>query len=84
MVIVTPERGKIDIGSNVDIPEKPEAGIGRRLFEYPGDLLDLLMIGRYPEPHQAERHGQPLVHVDVDAGTQLLEQVFGHVKGRLV
>jgi hypothetical protein len=55
----------------------------------PGDLvegrrhgLDLLVIRRDPGPHQAERRGQPVEHVDVHREVRAAQQMLGDVEAR--
>jgi len=55
-----------DVGSDLDVPEESEVGIGGDPVVRLRDGLDLLMVRRDAAPDQAEGRGEPVVHVDLD------------------
>jgi hypothetical protein len=82
LMVVTAQCREVDVGADIDVSEESETRIRRRLLEYPGHLLDFLVVWRHPESYQAERRGEPLIHVDLDAGSQAFEEILRDIKSR--
>ena len=68
-----------DVLADCYIADEPEAWRARDLVVDRDDLLDLGMIGCDAAPHEAERCGKPVEHVDF-AVRQTLEQRLGRIE----
>jgi hypothetical protein len=77
------QRGELlvaDVPTDLDVPEEAEARPCRDLLEGPRDGLELRMVGRHAEPHEAPRRRQALDHVDLDERVLAGEQRSGGVE----
>ena len=57
-----------EIAPDLDVAEKPEAGLGGDLLERPRDGLQLRVVRRDAEPHEPPGRRQPLDDVHLRAG----------------
>ena len=73
------ERVHRDVASHGDVAVEPEPRRARDPVVDRDRLLELRVVGRHAEPHQAERRRQALQHVHPDVAPRL-EQRFGRVE----
>ena len=69
-----------DVLADLDVAEEAELGPGGGLLVDADHRLDLRMVGRDAEAHQAIGRGQPVEHVDLGVRALVLEHVLGRVE----
>lgn len=70
-VVAFGEFARLDVLTDPDVAEEPEAGVGRGLLELGADRLDLRMVGSDAGAHQTPRGRQHLEHVHADIAVGL-------------
>ncbi len=55
LMVVPPQLGQRDVRPDIDVAEEAEVGVLRRLREYAGHVLDLLVVRCHAEPDEPER-----------------------------
>ena len=72
----------LDVAADLDVAEEAEARLERDLLEGARDRLDLRMVGRDAEAHEAPGRRQPLDHVDLDRDVGAEQRAGGVEAGR--
>ena len=72
----------VDVAPHLHVAPEAEAVIRGGALVHAGDRLDLLVVGRHPRPHQAERRGHPVEHVHLHVHVVLRQQVLRRVEAR--
>jgi hypothetical protein len=67
------------VSPDLDVAEKAEPGLLRDLLVDTGDVLELRVIRRDAEAHEAPRRRQPLEHVHLGALLRI-EEVAGRIE----
>src|SRR5512133_970024 len=81
-VIEAHEVGVREVAADFDVPEEAEAGLLGDALEGARDALQLGMVRRDAEPHQAPGRRQPLEHVDLDLALGVEQRGRGVEAGR--